>query len=399
MTLASPPKPRRIPELDGVRGVACLLVILWHYVCGRVGFEPGTIGHYFKATLRMTYTGVDLFFVLSGFLLGGILIEQRLAPNLLRVFYARRACRLLPLYFAWLGLFLALRPWLADRPGGNWMFAASLPAWTYATYLQNFFMAHSGLGSNWLGVTWSLAVEEQFYLLLPAFVLLAPPRWLPWLSAVLVVVAPVFRTWMLYNGWNPMAGYVLLPARWDGLFFGVLAAWLTRRPGWSADPARTRRRLYAALVLPALAVGWLMVKSSDMHSDMMLVWGFTAVDLFYAVGLLLVVAGASWAAPLRWRWLGWVGLVSYGVYMFHQAMAGLVFMAVHGTAPVILSAADVGWNALALALTFLMAGLSYRYFESPFLRLGHHLRYDHRDVRTTPPGANVKPAEPCLTDR
>jgi peptidoglycan/LPS O-acetylase OafA/YrhL len=377
MTVRSHPRPQRIPELDGLRGAACLLVLLYHYVFCRAHVTHGTVWAYLCATLRLTYTGVDLFFVLSGFLLGGILIEQRLAPNMLRVFYVRRACRLLPLYFAWLGLFVICRLLLSSWPASKWLFESSLPTWIYVPYLQNNWMASTGLwGANWLGVSWSLAVEEQFYVLLPAIVLFAPPRLLPFFATALVLVAPLFRAALLSRGWPPLSAYVLLPARWDGMFLGVLGAWLVRRPNWATNMARTRRRLYIALVAPTLGILWLTLRSPHIFSNTMLMWGYSVVDLFYFIIILLAVSGASWAFALRWRWLRWVGLVSYGVYLFHQATAGFVFLAIDGARPTLRSPRDFGLNAIAIVLTFVFAHLSYRYFESPILKLGHRARYD-----------------------
>src|SRR6266446_4286628 len=89
----------RVPELDGLRGIAILLVIVWHYAVELFAREPGSTAAYGLAVLRLSWSGVDLFFVLSGFLIGGILIDNRGARNYFRVFYFRRVCRIVPLYY------------------------------------------------------------------------------------------------------------------------------------------------------------------------------------------------------------------------------------------------------------------------------------------------------------
>lgn len=161
---AAAPRPdNRIPELDGLRGLAILLVVLLHYVKDGV---TGT-GIWYSlglAPLRLAGTGVDLFFVLSGFLIGGILLDVKTTDTYYRTFYLRRFHRILPVYFLWLLLF-ACGLALAD-PRVKGMFNQALPIWSYPLFLQNFAMAVQGtFGAQWLMVTWSLAVEEQFYLL------------------------------------------------------------------------------------------------------------------------------------------------------------------------------------------------------------------------------------------
>lgn len=169
----------RVPQLDGLRGLAILLVLIWHYVACQMDPKWGSLGletfgfrvaDTLHALISMTWSGVDLFFVLSGFLLGGILMDHKTSPSFFMTFYVRRVCRLFPLYYLLLLLFglTTLAPLSQACPGLNWLFDHPLPMWSYATFTQNFQMAFKELiGANWLGVTWSLAVEEQFYLILP----------------------------------------------------------------------------------------------------------------------------------------------------------------------------------------------------------------------------------------
>ena len=223
----------RIPEIDGMRGLAILSVLTWHYLVCQAQAEPGSLTAYGLRLLSLTWAGVDVFFVLSGFLLGGALLDNRHAANYFRAFYARRFCRIVPLYFVMLALFAAAATLGLDHEaaGYRWLFADSLPMWTYATFTHNFAMVSaSAFGPNWMSVTWSLAVEEQFYLLLPLFIRVVAPAALPWALVTVVASAPLVRGMLLASYADAsLAGYVLLPARWDALFLGVLVAWALRR--------------------------------------------------------------------------------------------------------------------------------------------------------------------------
>ena len=135
----------RIPELDGVRGVAILLVVLYHYLyMGNFGTGPFAV--FIAKITSLGWTGVDLFFVLSGFLIGGILLDHRASGNYFKTFYVRRVCRILPVYFLWVGLFFVLG-WLLSSKASTWWYLHNFvplphcPVWSYLVFLQNFWMA------------------------------------------------------------------------------------------------------------------------------------------------------------------------------------------------------------------------------------------------------------------
>ena len=148
----------RVPELDGLRGIAIGLVLLHHTLSPVPALKP---------FFDMCWSGVDLFFVLSGFLLGGVLLDHKDAPNLLRVFYTRRVCRILPLYFGLIAIYwLALQAPMPGFPPWAILFLGQpfVPVWSCLTFTQNFYVATAGgLGATIISSTWSLAVEEQFY--------------------------------------------------------------------------------------------------------------------------------------------------------------------------------------------------------------------------------------------
>jgi len=191
------PLPRelagRIPELDGLRGIAIGMVLLFHFGMPAV-YRPGTALSYALVPGRLAWSGVDLFFVLSGFLIGGILLDAKKSTNYFKVFYVRRFFRIVPAYAVALAIFILLE--LAVSNGGLHRLAfltegktgirTGVGNWIpYIFFLQNLWMAaSSSLGA--LDVTWSLAVEEQFYLTLPLMIRFLSPRQL--VRIVLIVI-------------------------------------------------------------------------------------------------------------------------------------------------------------------------------------------------------------------
>ena len=248
-------RQRRIPELDGLRGAAILLVLLWHYVPGILTDASARVLTVANAAIRFAWSGVDLFFVLSGFLIGGILLDHRESPNYFRTFYARRAYRILPAYAATLLAFLVLSHVGRLQPV-NWLFERPMPLWSYLTFTQNYTMARAGsFGALWLGMTWSLAVEEQFYAVLPLAVRIVPRRRL-WVALVaMAIAAPITRVVLSATDphWSTSC-YVWMPARADALMLGVLVALAQRRADFQVVVMRKRRFIYGALALLALAI-------------------------------------------------------------------------------------------------------------------------------------------------
>ncbi|HEY3322419.1 MAG TPA: acyltransferase [Planctomycetota bacterium] len=370
--------PRRMPELDGIRGIAILLVLYWHYCVGQLTPEFGTWTYYLCLAGGSAWSGVDLFFVLSGFLLGGILIDNRRAPNLLRVFYVRRFCRIFPVYYVSIAVFSLAVISVKNLP--QWMFGPSLPLWTYWLYVQNFWMWFQfSPGPGCMGMTWSLAIEEHFYLVLPWVLIYVRPKMLPWVLSLLILVAPVLRLIMVQSPQWMIASIMILPCRWDSLFLGVLGAWLVRREEFMRWAREHMGVLYGAflaflsgvVLLSALhtlpgALGWRAFAS------------LTCFALFYLSLILVAVVPEKSLLKrlLSARWLRGTGTIAYGLYLFHQAVAGLCYFFLLGKdQPQISNWKDALTTLLALCLTFLLAIVSFRYFELPITRLGHQVAY------------------------
>jgi peptidoglycan/LPS O-acetylase OafA/YrhL len=351
---------RRVAELDGLRGLAAIAVVACHLFPERFGLG----GH-----------GVDLFFVLSGFLITGIILRHGDAPAFLRAFYARRALRIWPIYFAaiatlvalgcgpaeGLGLFLAyaqnLSHYLGPRDAPEALFA---PAWPY--------FAHS----------WTLAVEEQFYLIWPLAVSGVGPRRVQRLALGLLAVAVSMRA--LGFGWH------LLGSRADGLALGAVLA--TRRMHGQADRAAAVGLLGAA----CFAVG-AFLRESDASlplpraASVACVLG--AACLSYAVvAWTSRCAAGRLTAPLRWRPLTYVGTISYGIYLYHLPLtAGLA----RRLASAVPGAASLPRWALVIPLTAAAAILSWHLLERPLLRLKDRISYRGEPAATERVGC-VEPA-------
>jgi len=355
-----------------VRGLAILMVLLWHYVAS-AGIPVGRVA---GVPLAMCWSGVDLFFVLSGFLIGGILIDERSSSNYFRVFYGRRAARILPLYFSWLLLFVVVRPLAPLANGGmQWLFGHPLPLASYATFTQNFAMWRAEtFGPHWLAMSWSLAIEEQFYLVLPLLVFLIPPRRLPHVVALLAAAAPVSRYVLLRNGGT--IGILTMPfCRADALLFGVLAAWAVRerRPLLM----RVRRWLVPLLIAVSIGIGSMLLAHQGYGSWQMNLYGLTLLAVAYTLVILIVILmPAGWLAGLcRLRWLRAAGVVSYATYVFHQGVSGLVFALFRGDEPRFHQRSDLALSLLALFCTFALATVSWFALERPLLRSASQLRY------------------------
>jgi peptidoglycan/LPS O-acetylase OafA/YrhL len=370
----------RVPELDGLRGLAILSVVAWHYVAVPLMAWTGPVALVVGRSLRLAWSGVDLFFVLSGFLIGGVLLDHRDCPRYFRAFYARRACRILPLYILWFGLFLllpAIAPRFAAQPALDPLFRPSLPTWSYATFTQNLWMArHLSFGAEWMGITWSLAIEEQFYLALPLLIRFVPARRLPGALAALGLAAPVLRA--LAGPRRYFTVYVLTPCRADALLLGVLCAYLLRQEDWRRAILRARPALHGLIVVVILALGGLCLFRHPGFEGSPYLPSLLAV--FYGSILLLAVTGEAGPIPwlLRRVWLRRLGLVAYGVYLLHPALDRLAHACIVGRSPALQAPAEIAATAVAGVATWALAALSWKCFERPLIALGHRVAYGDR---------------------
>jgi len=342
---------KRIPELDGLRATAILLVVAWHYLGMRGGI--GSLGWQVLAFGR---GGVDLFFALSGFLITRILLRHIDAPNYFSAFYGRRCLRILPIYSVVVGV------WLLTKIGR--INDGDLPWWSYVLGIQNFFMAiKQTYGAYSLSATWSLAVEEQFYLFFPLIVLHTPRRYFLPLLLSLAVLCPIGRA-VCYSLGDRFGYYVLTPFRADILAVGAIVAWFECWPPSPRVAAIFRSIFWTTLLLfPAFvfAVG----QNGDAAWAYL---GHTYLGLLCGSILFMVAwnTGASEMAFLRSAPALFFARISYALYLVH----GAVFANINGAFGNSLLASPIV-AILSFAISVLICVVSYRFLEEPMIRLGH----------------------------
>jgi peptidoglycan/LPS O-acetylase OafA/YrhL len=331
----------RLPALDGLRAVAIGVVMAYH---GGLAV-PGDLG-------------VTCFFVLSGFLITWLLLKEHAKHGRisLRDFYWRRVLRIIPAYAAYVVVTALYTRW---RTGEGWDPWLTLSALTYTT---NYYNAAHGHAPTPISHTWSLAVEEQFYMLWPlallALMRLPRPRALQTLIGVIAAVL-VWRSFAYYVlGTGTAYVYNCFETRFDCLAVGCLLALATQQSNFDA----VAQRLVRFDWLPLVTVGLIVVSrtcSEAYHYGP----GFTVDSLLFGV---LIVQLMLLARKPVWSWLEtpavrWVGLLSYSLYLYHGL--GLGFGRKLGSLPL---GAQLG---LGIVASFALALASYHGIEKPFLRL------------------------------
>ncbi len=360
LEVADKPKPARVRELDGLRGIAILLVLLKH---GGINADIFTAATHSAMSLpargirflfNTGWMGVDLFFVLSGFLITGILVDTAGRTHYYRNFIVRRALRIFPLYYAFLLITFASSMWLL-RNDILW----------FVTYLGNvrMFLKNSWPPLSLLAPLWSLQVEEQFYLTFPWIVLESNRRTLKRILIGAVVVALVIRIALqLTMPENNFATYTLMPSRMDALALGGLIAVLLRE-----NPESLRNRFIPALTV-ICALGFAATWASRRPALVSTI-GYSFIDLAFAGILILLITDAVplLTAICRLKPLVGLGTIAYGLYLLQIPM----FLAMNrwGAPLAGFRGGDFIEMLLSFAAAILAAALSWRYFESPFLKL------------------------------
>jgi peptidoglycan/LPS O-acetylase OafA/YrhL len=367
---------KRLPALDGLRGLAVIIVV-WHNASlTGPGFDDSGGARLLNLVSNLGWMGVQLFFVLSGFLITGILLDEKGAPQQFRNFYMRRALRIFPLYYAVLIVAFIVLPALGSSPG--WVVTnGSLEVW-YWTYLSNWVVSIQGGGAG-LSHLWSLAVEEQFYLMWPLAVIALQRRALAILCLLLIGSAPLFRMLLIQYDFElaKAAAYEFTFARWDALGIGALLALIVRHRPWLENTI-SRAPLLTWGVLCYMAV-YIALNHNFAAVD----HGFAALNQSVAALLFALVLfngiypggdGLSrWQRLLHQPLLRDAGKYSYGTYVFHfPLVVGCVpmweryFAKFHQLHPSIDTVARV---AVAYAASYLLALASWQVLEQPFLKL------------------------------
>jgi peptidoglycan/LPS O-acetylase OafA/YrhL len=334
----------RVSALDGLRGLAIIEVLITHH-----GITlPATVAGQLIARLATAgSTGVDLFFVLSGYLITQGLLSAKGKPLYFRGFYWRRFLRILPLAYAVLAVLLLVMPAVTDGQ-----------QWAYFSFLANWIQGLSGHPPGYgFSVFWSLAIEEQFYLVWPLLVLVVPRHGLAYVAAATFVGTLLARVTAALMGMSAFSIYVLTPFRLDGLALGALIAIV-------GPPAFAKFAGYLALATGSLLVGVFVIAGEiPLTAQWFQPLGFSIIALFYGALLIMCLTRSGVASVFESRPLTIFGTYSYCLYLVHDPLRIPVQLALGANAPI--GAQFSVWVAAALGLSW----ASWRWLEKPLLRL------------------------------
>jgi peptidoglycan/LPS O-acetylase OafA/YrhL len=339
--------------------------------------------------------GVDLFFVLSGFLITGLLLDAKGEPRALRHFYARRILRVFPLYYGVLVVFFLLLPLVARLPP-SFAELRSHQAWLW-TFSSNFFTAFTGSWASlrYLSHFWSLAIEEHYYLLWPAVVFALGSRTLAGICVGVLLVALTLRIGLVLGGVSEQSISVLTPCRIDALCMGGLLALLARQPdGLTRLVGQARRAVWG------LGAGLLLVSVWCVTTRLGLPALHQVRNSGYALflGALLLLSLGPASHPVAWFFqtpvLRFFGKYSYGLYVFSGILAWVLLERdVASRMDVLLgnhALVMAVYPALALGLSTALAVASYQLFEKRFLVLKRYFQGPRVDpARVRPSGEGV----------
>jgi peptidoglycan/LPS O-acetylase OafA/YrhL len=335
---------RRIPQLDAVRGLA-ILVVMVHNISVKYPVLHS------ERWSKDGWMGVDLFFALSGFLITGILLDTKTSEGYFKNFYVRRCLRIWPLYYA-LIFFMFVIVRFASRAEYQDVLQTASPWWAFPLFLQNFLLPVSTNAAGPLAVTWSLAIEEQFYLVWPIIVRFCSKKQLCRLAIAEICLSPALRYYLSLHQVNL---YTNVFCRLDGLMAGALLALLVRSEDFV--PTKLVNRAWTLLILAgpiafvteALGARWIVFTFTALASAALIY-----VALFSEIKWLQVI--------MKNRFLTYSGIISYGLYLLHKIPFGIVQ---------VLRLDHHPWLPFPFIFvaSYALAACSWNLLEKPFLRL------------------------------
>lgn len=365
--------------LDGLRGLAIVLVLLLHFTTD-MEIPAGTLAAGVRSAFQIGWIGVDLFFVLSGFLITGILVDNKGSGRYFSAFYARRALRILPVYF--LAVFAAFhvlpRFFQGFDTGGARTEAA------FWLFLTNFKDLPYQLART-VGHFWSLAIEEQFYLMWPLVVFLSSRAQARRIALVTVILSPLLRYVALRSGVSGDSVYHFTPFRLDGLATGAFIALSLRDPEAHGRLDRLSK-IAGAIALAVAAILYGPVHLPEpLSTQLDFSIGFSALCIGFGALLTRVVLSrpdSSLARVLSWRGLVTLGTYSYAMYLVHVPLLRVVSkVAVPPQWPGAVRFPMIwviGYTAVLGVLTLAAAMVSWHLCEKHFLALKRHFPYGAR---------------------
>ena len=376
-------KGNHVPELDGLRGLAALCAVGYHYLFGPALAIPAIA--ILNTILEATPIALDTFFILSGFLIGGILLRSKESPNYYKTFYLRRFHRILPLYYSWIAVYFAFyffgKGWGLTAPAG---YSTPFVFGSFLFMFQNFFIAI--VESTYIvSPTWTLAVEEHFYLLAPQAVGRLSKKRLAQVLCGVVLAAPVLRVIIVkFIGhgefWSRVASRIWTPCHADALAIGVLLAmaweseekrrWLRERSRWLP---------HGMLLFTVLGSVLLRLAYTGVPHTFVLTAAFAQTAMEFSCLCLMIFVltrpDTAFCRFLRSDRMRGVGKISYCLYLVHWGVLWMIVRFVlhtkFGAAPKL----ELAAAPFALAISFGIAKLSWKYLESPLIRRGQRYTY------------------------
>jgi peptidoglycan/LPS O-acetylase OafA/YrhL len=354
----------RIPELDGIRGIAILLVMLCHF--GVIFCPSKRIGE----GLGFGWIGVNLFFGLSGFLITGILLDSRGSYDYFRRFYARRLFRIFPVYYSLLFFFFHVGPLLSRFPSMHMLARDRGQEWRYWTYLMNW--SAFNVRSRTLAHLWSLCVEEQFYIFWPVVIRYAPRRSLKWICLLIAILSPLARFIAFASGVSPIRIYGETVFRLDGLALGALIAIAQR----DVNLHRVVERFWKPLaILACVAMAVILLRDGEyFQGRAMQVIGGSALSVISAAAVLLARKESRLLpSPI----LRSFGKYSYAIYAWHYLLAVCARASFQG---------ELRWSEFVCVLVgsitvcWAVGWISWTLIEAPAAWLRDHLLIDRKQM-------------------
>jgi peptidoglycan/LPS O-acetylase OafA/YrhL len=370
---ASEPRAR-IRELDGLRGIAVSLVLIWHFFGAVIDQNLGLWAKYVYWITIFGRTGVDLFFVLSGFLITGIILDRKQGfKNFLMSFYIRRVLRIVPSYLVLVVVFWIIVFSTSATPAFN----ADTPIWYHLLFIQNVWMTLNNIwGPGAISVTWSVAIEEQYYIVFPFVALLLSRDRLVKLLCFVAIFSCFFRLWVWLRFGNPFAMYVFTLSRLDGLAFGGLLACFWRTDAFINLSNRNKKTISNALVGFVCVIPFFLFSiKKDLPMNMAL-WGHTYLTLLYSSALLFILInlGSTKLSWLRDYRLAKLGALSYTVYLVHPLFISSVFL-LWGKSEKLGSIFDLLLFLFAFLLCLMYSFVRFTFLEKPATNFGKRYVY------------------------
>jgi len=352
----------RIDGIEGLRGWAVLMIVFFHYITTAI--DPSS-NIYTNALFRLTHyfnSGVDLFFVISGFLITRNLCSSGITRDSVKRYVFRRACRILPLYYLGLVACAVIFYWGLGLHTA-WYYSKEIPWFSYLIFLQNEWMAWNGtMGSRLLSIYWSLGIEMQFYFMIPWILYLLRRNGRIIFCVGAIIMAIVFRA---FDG-TLVGSYTHFYCRMDALFAGSLIALVSMESYNMKLLARISSTLnMSALILLLLSVG--------VSLNLLLLSNYMIPSFFvliYSIFLVLqIVPNGAFFGFLNHALFRFLGRYSFGIYITHEIIRFVIFQLLASGIPQIAGIDDVLYTILSFVITILVSVMIYHLLEKKFLTM------------------------------